>query len=105
MANKLKIGDREFNLKSYYQSTHKNRPSWVFDIEEEAIVIKALLTDGQTFVVVSTVDEETSERDLTDECALFGSLLEENDNTCILTMENYSDIELLQQMINDLLEV
>ena len=105
MANKLKIGNKEFYLKGYYQSTHKNRPSWVFNIEEEASVIKALLTDGQTFVVASIADEETSERDLTDECALFGSLLEENDNTCVLTMENYSDIELLQQMINDLLEV
>ena len=103
--NKLKIGNTQFNLKNYYQSTHKGRPCWVFDIEGGRDEVKPLIIAGQSFIVQSTVNEDTSERDLTNECVLFGSLLEENDGTCVLTMESYSDVELLEQMIEDLLEV
>lgn len=103
--NKIKIGKKEFELNNYYQSTHNGRPCWVFDIKASRDTIRPLVIDNQSYVVISTIDEQTSERDLTNECVLFGSMLENNDNTCVLTMENYSDIELLQQMINDLLEV
>ena len=103
--NKLRIGNNEYELNSYYKSLHKDRPSWVFDIEASRDEIKPLIIDNQTFIVSSTIEGETSERDLTDECILFGSMLENNDNTCVLTMESYSDVELLQQMIDDLLEV
>ena len=103
--NKIKIGKKEYELNNYYQSIHNGRPSWVFDIKANRDEIKPLVIDNQSYVIISTIDEQTSERDLTDECVLFGSMLENSDGTCILTMENYSDIELLQQMINDLLEV
>lgn len=106
---KIKIGKNEYDLKTYYQSNSGIRPQWVFDIEESYDVIKPLITDNQTYVVLSAVDTEeekpvVSERDLTDECVLFNSLLDRADGTCQLVMENYSDVELLQQMIEDLLE-
>lgn len=103
--NRIKIGSKSFELNSYYQSTHNGRPCWVFDIKASRDTIRPLVIEGQSYIVSSQIGEETSERDLTDECVLFGSMLENNDDTCVLTMENYSDVELLQQMINDLLEV
>lgn len=106
---KIKIGTNEFNLKNYYQGSNNNRPCWVFNIEESYDTIKPLITENQTYSVLSSVDTEEeepviSERDLTDECVLFYSLLDRADGTSQLTMENYSDVELLQQMIKDLLE-
>ena len=105
MSNKLKIGNTQFNLKNYYQSTHNGRPCWVFGLEASRDVIKPLIVDNQSFVIISEVGGETSERDVSNDCILFGSLLEENDGNCVLTMENYSDVELLTMLVNDLLGV
>ena len=100
--NRLKIGNQIFNLNNYFSSIHKNRPSWVFDIDSPVTTIKPLIIDNQTFIVSSEVDGEISERDLSSDCILFGSLLEENNNTCVLTMENYSKEEIDKQTIEDL---
>lgn len=104
---KLTIEKKEFNLTSFDRITVNDRPSIKFFIDAKYGEIYELLSvPKQSFIIhAETQTGVVEDVDVSDECIIFESLKNVKNESCELIMSNYSDTELLQQVINDLLGV
>lgn len=98
MSNKLKIGEREFDLISY-SGGNADTPIWYFNLNAKYDEILPLIVKDQTYVVMSYVGDDKSELDLSDECNVFISLKNIGNETCELVLGGYSLTDLLSQVI------
>lgn len=102
---KIKISSQEFILNNYNEVDNKGdiRPYVSFDIESHRDNVEPLAQiPNQTFFIIF---ENGEIKNLSSKCVLFGTCTNDHNTKCQLVMENYSDMELMQQAYNDLLEV
>ena len=99
MSNKLKIGEREFDLISY-SGGNADTPIWYFNLNAKYDEVLPLIVKDQNYIVISYVGDDKSELDLSDECNVFISLKNIGNETCELVLGGYSTNDLLSQVIN-----